>query len=80
MPIYEYQCETCGTISEYLVGKGEDERIQCKECGASVMSRVLSASSFTLQSSGRMSGRTCCGRDERCEKPPCSDGGACRRE
>jgi putative FmdB family regulatory protein len=80
MPIYEYRCEACGAVSEYLVGLGDDERIQCKVCGASGMNRILSASSFTLQSSRRMSGRTCCGREERCEIPPCSDGGSCRRE
>jgi len=25
------------------------------------------------------SGRTCCGRTERCDRPPCSDDGACKR-
>jgi putative FmdB family regulatory protein len=80
MPIYEYRCEACGAVSEYLVGLGDDERIQCKLCGDSGMNRILSASSFTLQSSGRMPDRTCCGREERCETPPCSDGGTCRRE
>jgi len=30
MPIYEYQCEACGAISEYLVGVGDDEDMQCK--------------------------------------------------
>ena len=80
MPIYEYRCEACGAVSEYLVGLGHVERIQCKVCGASGIKRILSASSFTLQSPRRMPGRTCCGREERCEIPPCSDGGICRRE
>ena len=79
MPIYEYRCETCGSVSEYLVGMGEDESIQCRQCGSREMNRILSASSFTLQSSERMPGKTCCGREERCETPPCSTGGACRR-
>ena len=80
MPIYEYRCEACGAVSEYLVGLGDEERIQCKVCGSSGMNRILSASSFILQSSGRMPGRTCCGREERCETSPCSDGRTCRRE
>jgi putative FmdB family regulatory protein len=80
MPIYEYRCEACGAISEYLVGLGDKEKIQCKVCGSSGMNRILSASSFTLQPDRRMPGRTCCGREERCEVPPCSDGGTCRRE
>jgi putative FmdB family regulatory protein len=80
MPIYEYRCEACGAVSEYLVGLGDDERVLCKVCGASGMNRILSASSFTSQSPRRMPGRTCCGREERCETPPCSDGGGCRGE
>ncbi|MBW1800317.1 MAG: zinc ribbon domain-containing protein [Deltaproteobacteria bacterium] len=80
MPIYEYQCEACGTICEYLVGVGDDEGIKCSHCGSSSMNRILSVASFTLQTEQRMPGRTCCGREERCETPPCSSGGACRRE
>ena len=80
MPIYEYQCVDCGSVSEYLVGMGEDEPITCKICGSHDMHRILSASSFTLQSPGRMPDRTCCGREERCETTPCADGGTCRRD
>ena len=79
MPIYEYRCEECGSVSEYLVGVGDDEVIQCKECSSHQMNRVLSASSFKFQSNQHIPGRTCCGREERCETPPCSDGGTCRR-
>ena len=80
MPLYEYRCEACGTVSEYLIGAGDDEVIHCKVCGGSEMNRILSASSFILQSPGRMPGRTCCGREERCETPPCGDEGTCRKE
>ncbi|MBN2123068.1 MAG: zinc ribbon domain-containing protein [Deltaproteobacteria bacterium] len=80
MPIYEYRCESCGSVSEYLVGMGNDEPIACRQCGSRDMNRILSASSFALQSSERLPGRTCCGREERCETPPCSTGGTCRRE
>jgi putative FmdB family regulatory protein len=80
MPIYEYQCQKCGHRSEYLVGVGDDDPIECKHCGSPEMSRILSAGSFTLHSSQRTAGRTCCGREERCERPPCSEGGPCRRD
>lgn len=79
MPIYEYRCDRCGAVSEYLVGVGKEEPIQCKSCAAPDMTRILSAGAFTLQSPQRTAGRTCCGREERCERPPCSDGGGCRR-
>ncbi len=80
MPIYEYRCQKCGAISEYLVGVGYDDPIACKDCGNPEMSRILSAGSFTLHSSQHPAGRTCCGREERCARPPCSDGGTCRRD
>jgi putative FmdB family regulatory protein len=79
MPIYEYRCKACGAVSEFLLGRGDDERVQCKVCGASGMTMILSAASFTMQSPGRRPGRTCCGREERCEIPPCSDVKTCRR-
>ena len=79
MPIYEYRCEACGAVSEYLMGVGDDEQIQCKTCGSLEMIRLLSAGSFTFQKTQRVPGHTCCGREERCEAPPCSDSGACRR-
>jgi len=43
MPIYEYQCENCGKISEFLVMKREEIfSPQCKRCKSKKMSRVLS--------------------------------------
>ena len=43
MPIYEYRCEDCGRISEFLTLK-TDEKVtpQCKRCKSNKMSRVLS--------------------------------------
>ena len=79
MPIYEYCCKACGTISEYLVGMGKDERVSCKECGSTEMEKILSVASFMTGEPQRTPGRTCCGREERCETPPCTDGGTCRR-
>jgi putative FmdB family regulatory protein len=80
MPIYEYRCQKCGGVSEYLVGVGHDDPIACKDCGNSEMSRILSAGYFTLHASQRAAGRTCCGREERCERPPCSTEGTCTRD
>ena len=43
MPIYEYRCDDCGRISEFLLIK-TDEKFgpQCKRCKSKKMSRVLS--------------------------------------
>ncbi len=80
MPIYEYRCKVCGATSEYLIGVRKDENISCKECGSTEMEKILSVASFVAGISERTQDRTCCGREERCETPPCSDGGTCRRE
>ena len=43
MPIYEYQCNDCGKISEFLLIKTDETFIpQCKRCKSKKMSRVLS--------------------------------------
>ncbi len=43
MPIYEYRCEDCGKISEFLVMRKEEVfSPQCKRCKSKKMSRVLS--------------------------------------
>ncbi|MFB3887813.1 MAG: zinc ribbon domain-containing protein [Thermodesulfobacteriota bacterium] len=43
MPIYEYRCENCGKISEFiLIRTGENFAPQCKRCKSKKMSRVLS--------------------------------------
>jgi putative FmdB family regulatory protein len=43
MPIFEYRCDDCGRISEFLVIKTDETFIpQCKRCKSKRMSRVLS--------------------------------------
>jgi len=43
MPIYEYQCNECGKISEFLLIKTDQTLIpQCKRCKSKKMTRVLS--------------------------------------
>jgi putative FmdB family regulatory protein len=82
MPIYEYVCEACGKVSEFLVGVGQgDEKIVCRHCGSPRIKQQLSAGSFSMPGSraGSQGGKTCCGREERCDTPPCSTGGGCRR-
>jgi putative FmdB family regulatory protein len=79
MPIYEYRCPSCGSISEIWQGVGtrSDPR-QCKNCGGRGVERVFSVSHSVKNP--RPKGSTCCGREERCDKPPCSSGGTCRRD
>jgi len=78
MPLYEYRCRSCGSVSEFLVGFGEED-ISCRICGSKEMERILSLSHVSKSAIiGKNKGLTCCGREERCEIPPCSEG-LCRR-
>jgi len=80
MPIYEYHCRKCGAASEFLTGRVENESISCRDCGSLEVERVMSTPAFLHRTGDRPSGHTCCGREERCETPPCSTGGGCRRD
>lgn len=82
MPIYEYKCKNCGKVSEFLevVGEGKIERF-CKHCGSRELTKIISVSNVSSSGHfiGSQGGKTCCGRDEPCETPPCSDDGICKR-
>jgi putative FmdB family regulatory protein len=78
MPLYEYRCLDCEAEFEALVRGAAGA--SCPRCGGTSLEKLLSAP-ITLK--GRTSGeagRTCCGREERCDAPPCSQGGECRRK
>ncbi len=80
MPIYEYKCDDCGKVSEFLFGvTQEGVEIICNHCGSKNMNKIFSKSYVSVGKSNNLAGKTCCGRDERCEKPPCSDIGKCER-
>jgi len=80
MPIHEYRCRVCGAVTEYLTGVGGQVEVYCPHCGSQDLEKLISSSSYLMRDGNQVPGRTCCGREERCEKPPCSGGGACRRE
>ena len=80
MPLYEYKCQSCGQISEILVqGFNSTVNQRCPECGSHDLEKLLSVASLVMQK-GTPSGGTCCGRTERCDKPPCSSDGKCSRD
>ncbi len=77
MPIYEYKCGDCGKSSEIIsrIG-GQNDALQCKHCGSTSMTKIPTAASIAMNYS-RPAGKTCCGRDERCDTPPCSTDSPC---
>ena len=78
MPICEFRCRTCGSRFEALLRSAEGE-VSCPSCGATVLEKQVTAPAHVSSRSKAEAGHTCCGRDERCARPPCSDGGNCRR-
>ena len=79
MPIYEYRCQRCGQVSEFLVKTvSGGESFNCPGCGSENLERLLSVPSL-LKAKTASPGHTCCGRAERCETPPCSTDERCRK-
>ena len=75
MPIYEYRCQDCEAIFEVLVRS--DDLVTCVHCGSSSLDKLLSAAVMLSGRTARQSGHTCCGQEEQCETPPCSEGSKC---
>ncbi|MBW1710629.1 MAG: zinc ribbon domain-containing protein [Deltaproteobacteria bacterium] len=43
MPIYEYECETCGLLTSALIlNPREEETLRCEHCQGKSLTRVLS--------------------------------------
>jgi putative FmdB family regulatory protein len=79
MPIYDFKCQECGKVSEFLLSSPSDgKKPACPGCGSQNLERLISAPRLLKHSSGN-SGATCCGREERCVTPACVTGEECRR-
>ena len=52
MPIYEYKCEACGYKFEKLQKISDDPLKICPSCGASKLSKLVSAAAFRLKGGG----------------------------
>lgn len=80
MPIYEYRCNECGKATEIFHKKFEpDESVICPHCGSENLKKLISPPARVIVGNSTK-GTTCCGRTERCETPPCSTDGSCRRD
>jgi putative FmdB family regulatory protein len=52
MPIYEYQCGTCGHRLEALQNLNDAPLTDCPECGRPALTKLISAAGFQLKGSG----------------------------
>lgn len=52
MPIYEYQCSSCGISLEKLQRMNAEPLTECPQCHRDTLARVVSASGFRLSGDG----------------------------
>ena len=52
MPIYAYQCESCGHAKDVLQKISDAPLTDCPACGASTFKKQLTAAGFQLKGSG----------------------------
>jgi putative FmdB family regulatory protein len=52
MPIYEYQCESCGHTLEKIQRISDNPLKDCPDCGAAELRRLVSAAGFRLKGAG----------------------------
>ncbi len=52
MPIYEYQCDSCGATFEAIQKFSDAPLTECRACGAEGVRKLLSAPAFRLKGGG----------------------------
>lgn len=52
MPIYEYECESCGHRLEAIQKMSDPVLTDCPTCGKSALKKLVSAAGFQLKGSG----------------------------
>mgnify|MGYP001819373650 CR=1 FL=1 len=52
MPIYEYECQSCGHVLDALQKISDDPLKHCPDCGEPTLKKLLSAPRFRLKGSG----------------------------
>jgi putative FmdB family regulatory protein len=52
MPIYEYQCQSCGHELEKLQRMSDAPLTDCPDCGAAALRKKVSAAGFRLKGGG----------------------------
>jgi putative FmdB family regulatory protein len=78
MPTYTYICSNCGEFDTHQSIR-EAALKTCPNCGSAVK-RVITGGTGFIMRGGSPSRRECeretpcCGREVRCDKPPCADG------
>jgi putative FmdB family regulatory protein len=52
MPIYEYQCQSCGEETEVIQKFSDAPLVDCPHCGEAALKKKVSAAAFRLKGGG----------------------------
>ena len=84
MPTYEYECNACGHRFERVQKMSDSPVSRCPECDGAVRRLISSSGAVIVRGKSgdragscslETTGRTCCGREEKCGESSCKDGG-----
>lgn len=79
MPIYEYQCQSCGHEHEALQKLNAEPLIQCPACSQPELMKKISAAGFRLKGGGWYETDFKSGNKKNvsASEPACASGGGC---
>ena len=52
MPIFEYKCNKCGSVTEFLESPGKKVKHLCSQCGDSSMEKMFSTFAVGVKQDG----------------------------
>lgn len=52
MPLYEYQCQNCETVTEFLMKMSDPDPESCPSCSKGPMFKLMSQTAFQLKGGG----------------------------
>lgn len=77
MPTYLYECPACGEFEQDQAMSAKP-LVRCPTCGDEVRRLIAGGTGFIMKGRASPSARgecdrstPCCGREVRCDKPPC---------
>jgi putative FmdB family regulatory protein len=78
MPIYEYKCQDCGEVNEFLTGIGRNsDDLVCRACGSARLESQMSSPAISMGKKlpSLTEKSTCCGSAP--SEKGCRPGGCC---
>lgn len=72
MPIFEYKCNKCGHVTEFLEKAGTAQKHICEKCSSSDLQKQLSGFAVGQSKSANQACETC--PSEPCSSGVCPDG------